>query len=115
MKRKYRLKSEQEFQKVYTKGKCVANRAAVVYALMQGKGFHSKIGFSAGRKIGTAVVRNRVKRRLREIVHQIWPRVKSDVSIILIARYSAKDMLFPQLRDRVEELFRKAHLFRSEG
>jgi len=115
MKQRYRLKSRLAFQAVYTQGRSVANRAAVLYVLPQAKGTETKIGFAAGRKLGRAVVRNRVKRRLREAVRLLWVRVKPGYHLVLIARQGALDMPFVQLQARVTELFERAGVVYKEG
>lgn len=113
MKKAYRLKSRLDFQSVYTKGRSTANRAAVLYALPQKPPGTSRIGFAAGKKLGNAVVRNRVKRRIKEAVRLLWSRVKPGFYLIIIARQASKDMIFSQLQARVEELFERAGVLRS--
>lgn len=93
----------------------MANRAAVLYVLPQRPSGTSQIGFAAGKKLGKAVVRNRVKRRIKEAVRLLWPRVKPGVSLVIIARQAAKDMPFLQLQARVEELLGRAGVLRVEG
>lgn len=116
MRRIYRLKSSLDFQAVYSKGRSVANRAAVLYLLApKPAGEVSRIGFAAGRKLGKAVVRNRIKRRIKEAVRLLWKRVKPGYLIIIIARQSAKEMAFSDLQAKVAELFEKAGLLRTEG
>lgn len=115
MKQKYRLKSHRAFQSVYAQGRSVANRAAVLYVQSQPKGTLTKIGFAAGRKLGHAVVRNRVKRRLREAVRLQWERVKPGYYLVLIARRGAVDMPFDQLQALVAELFQRAGVVFKEG
>lgn len=115
LKRAYRLKSSVDFQAVYAKGRSAANKAAVIYALTQKSSALSRIGFAAGKKLGKAVVRNRIKRRITEAVRAFWPRVKPGYYIIIIARHAAKDMAFPQLQARVLELFDRAGVVRPEG
>ena len=63
--RKCILKKKKDFQAVYSRGKSYANRFLVLY-VFQSKEFQGKVGFAAGRKLGNAVKRNRIKRLLRE-------------------------------------------------
>ncbi|MGE5675762.1 MAG: ribonuclease P protein component [Mycobacterium leprae] len=115
MKRVYRLKSHLTFQEVYSEGRSVANRAAVLYVLPQRQTSVSRIGFAAGKKLGKAVVRNRVKRRIRAVVHGIWPRVRPGLLLIVVARQSVKDMGFSPLQTAIEDLFKRAGVIQSEG
>lgn len=109
------MKSSLEFQAVYTKGRSVANRAAVLYVLPQKPADTvSQVGFAAGKKLGKAVVRNRIKRRIKEAVRLVWSRVKPGYRLIVIARQAAKDMPFPQLQERITELFERAGVIRTE-
>ena len=66
MKKEYRVKKDKEFQAVFTRGASVANRQFVVYALKKEQQTHFRIGLSVSKKIGNAVVRNQVKRYIRE-------------------------------------------------
>lgn len=93
----------------------MANRAAVIYVLSQKPAGTSRIGFAAGKKLGKAVVRNRIKRRMKAAVQVLWPRVKDGLYLIVIARQAAKEMPFPQLQAKVQELFERAGVLRMEG
>lgn len=114
MRRRFRVRSRGEFQRVYQEGRSYANRAAVLYALPGGEGA-SRAGFAAGRKLGSAVVRNRVKRRLREAVQLVWGRVRPGAAVIFIARPPAKEMRFDELCAKVAELVQRAGLLAPQG
>ena len=67
--KKNRIKSKAGFQLVYTTGRSVVDSLSVLYVLpLDAEG--PKIGFAVGKKIGNAVVRNRVKRMMREVFRE---------------------------------------------
>ena len=67
MKRRHRVRSSKRFAEIRQQGRSAANELLVLYALPNELGF-SRFGFSVSGRIGNAVIRNRVKRRLREAV-----------------------------------------------
>ena len=60
------IKQNYEFRRLYSKGKSCANAYLVVYCRKNRAG-RSRIGYTVSNKVGHAVVRNRIRRRLREI------------------------------------------------
>ena len=91
MEKAYRIKKNSDFQFIYKKGKSVANKQFVVYTKANKNLEHFRLGISVSKKLGNAVVRNRIKRAIRENfkVH------KEDIipmEIIVIARQPAKHM-----------------------
>lgn len=81
----YRLRKRKQFQYVYHRGKSCACRELV---LLYVRNSRLQVGFSVSRKVGNSVVRNRVKRRLREQFRARMPQVKPGFYII-VARQSA--------------------------
>lgn len=61
------------------------------------------------------MIRNRVKRRIKEAVRLLWPRVKSGTSLVVIARQASIDMAFSQLCIKVEELLERAGVLKAEA
>jgi ribonuclease P protein component len=70
------IKKNIDFQQVFEKGHSINGRYLVVYFLHNQQGFH-RFGFCVGRKLGPAVIRNRVKRRLREVIREVYRKQDS--------------------------------------
>lgn len=80
-----RLRKRSLFRKVYEEGRFVANKMMAMHFIPNPD--HSRrIGFSAGKKLGGAVVRNRCKRRLRECYRLHQNEMPAGVDLIIVAR-----------------------------
>ena len=99
------------FQYVYRKGHSVACRNLVMLAA---PGRELKVGFSVSKKVGKAVIRNKVKRRLRECFRPYLGDVKTGLYVI-VARPSAAEAAFDTLRKDVRYLLKKQGVLRSSG
>ncbi|MCR5808127.1 MAG: ribonuclease P protein component [Clostridiales bacterium] len=109
MKRCYSLKRNKEFRRVYKNGKSVGSHTLVlIYS--SGRQPERKIGFAVGKRIGNAVVRNRVKRRLREAVTPLLPEIVPGSRLIFIARGAITDASFKEIESTVRRLVSKAGL-----
>ncbi|MBO4848239.1 MAG: ribonuclease P protein component [Clostridia bacterium] len=109
MKRCYSLKRNKEFRRVYRNGKTAGSHTLVLIYL-SGRQPEKKIGFAVGKKIGNAVVRNRVKRRLREAVTPLLPEIAPGCRLIFIARLPILDASFQEIESTVRRLVQKAGL-----
>jgi ribonuclease P protein component len=107
-----KLTRNTDFQRVYDGGRSWAGREVVVRALPSGLNI-TRCGFAVGKRIGKAVVRNRTKRRLREILRHLPLRVGWD--IVVIARAPAAQADFQNLKRTVEDLLLKAGLLVGEN
>ncbi len=106
----YRLRDSEDFQKVIQKGKSVANRQFVVYLLpKEGQG-QLRIGLSVSKKIGKAVVRNKVKRLIREAIRQVLPQLTWTGDLIIIARTPLADMEYHELQSSLMHCLKKSKL-----
>jgi ribonuclease P protein component len=100
----FRLKRRSEFGRIYSKGRSNATDLIVVYALPS-RDYSTKIGFSVSKKVGGSVVRNRVRRLLREAVRPYLPQLKSGYSIIVLARVKAGTATLEQFTAALGTLF----------
>jgi|SRR5690625_556936 len=107
MKKAYRIKKNSEFQDIFQTGKSFANRELVIYYKEKPSQDHFRIGISVGKKIGNAVVRNQVKRYIRESFHQLEESIKNDVDIIIIARKPVVHMKCSDIKRSLTHLLRK--------
>jgi len=69
-----------------------------------------RVGFIASRRLGSAVVRNRVRRRLREIVRKHQHDLRQDLWIVLIAKREAATASYRTLEDEWLRLARRASI-----
>lgn len=109
----YRIKKNADFQKIYKKGHSVANRQFVVYTYNNKEVDHFRLGISVSKKLGNAVLRNKIKRAIRENfkVHKSHILAKD---IIVIARQPAKDMTTLQIQSSLEHVLKIAKLFNKK-
>ena len=84
MKKEYRIKKNEDFQSIIKKKKSIANRQFVIY-FDQNKD-HLRVGISVSKKLGHAVVRNRIKRQVRMMVQQVFDN-NQKMDFIIIVRY----------------------------
>jgi ribonuclease P protein component len=106
------LNENRQFSLVYDKGKSWAGKEIVLKALPNALDL-SRFGFVVSRRVGKAVVRNRIKRRLREITRQI--SVPPGWDIIFIARVPAAGAEFKELETSVGKLLLRAGLIIGEN
>ena len=79
------LKKNSDFRRLYKKGKSAVNPYMVVYC-RRNKEENNRLGYTVSTKLGHAVVRNRVRRRLREIYRLNSHKLSSGYDIVVVAR-----------------------------
>jgi ribonuclease P protein component len=114
MRRKFRIKKNEDFQTVFKHGKSIANRQFVIYMLQKPEEREFRIGLSVSKKIGNAVTRNRVKRLIRQVFLEEKHRIVSGSEFIIIARKPAADMNYHEVKSSLNHLFRKAKIYQSK-
>ena len=109
LKKDNRLKKRYQFNYVYKSGEHFSGRALVLYTTPS-RTKSIKVGFAVTKKIGHAVVRNKTKRQLREIVKKYLPNLKQNYNIIVVAKDNILDFDFSQLENDFVKLINKAEL-----
>jgi len=103
------LKKNHEFKRLYNKGKSVASFCLVVYCKRNGRA-ENRIGFTISKKIGNAVQRNKIRRRLKEIYRLNEDKLVSGYDIVLVARTKSRYISYFELESSVLALFKKLGL-----
>ena len=84
------VKENYEFRRIYRKGRSAVSPCLVVYCQKNRRG-QSRLGVTVSTKLGHAVVRNRVRRRLREIYRLNREKMPAGYDIIIVARVRAAE------------------------
>ena len=114
MKKTAPLKENHLFRRAYNRGKTAADSRLALYVRRNGqKG--NRLGFTVSTKVGHAVVRNRVRRRLREIYRLNEDRLRSGFDVVVVVRMRAVDSRYRQLEKSFLKLADKLELLKKEG
>jgi len=114
VKRRYRVRADKRFQEIRRQGRSYTNQFLVLCALSNDLDY-SRFGFSVNSRIGNAVQRNRIKRRLREAIRLRLGEIRPGWDIILIARRPIRSADYPEIESACARLLRRAHLFLEPG
>ena len=101
-----RLRKRSEFEECYSSGVRVSGRHILLFLRRPTGMAGPRIGISVSRRVGDAVTRNRVKRRLREMFRRGKP--SEPVEIVVNARPSSATASFSELKREYEDLVRRA-------
>ena len=100
------VKENGDFRRIYRRGRSAVSGGVVVYCLKNRKGM-SRLGCTVSTKRGHAVVRNRCRRRLREVYRLEKPQLKTGYDNILVARSRTATAPWPELQKQFRRLCRK--------
>ena len=112
--RSQRLRVRRDFRIVYSKGRSLANPWLVLYSRVT-KHADCRIGFSISKKLGGAVERNRIKRRLREIMRSHSAKLRPGWDVVIVGRSRLQDADFQAIAQSVHDLLQRARLLTDAG
>jgi ribonuclease P protein component len=93
-----RLTDSPEFERVYRQGTAYRGRLFSVHAFPNEHGA-PRLGLSVSRRVGNAVTRNAVRRKLREVFHSCISEVSENLDLVVSARPAAAEATFEELRE----------------
>lgn len=103
------LKSDRNFDLVFKRGRFTKTENFILYHIPENSVDHVRIGICVGKSLGKAVIRNRLKRQIREALNELEPRENSS-DIVIIARKRLLGNSFDTIRRAVRAVFSKARL-----
>lgn len=104
------LRKSREFARVYNKGKSKVNPVLVLYVMKNGGG-NNRIGISVSRKVGKSVVRNRIKRLIKEVYRKQAHRLKSGYDLVFVSRAHAATADYREIEKWMDNLFLRHNLY----
>lgn len=111
-----RLKKEQNFKRVFKEGDGFKKSFLFLKLLNRDDQRESRFGFVVSTKVSKkAVTRNKIKRRLREIVRDKISEVKSGRDVIIVTQPGIDTQSFHQLKQNLLQLLKKADLIKNES
>lgn len=110
-----RLKLTKEFDRVRNEGHTVRGAMLILGVLRVGEGGSFRVGFITSRRVGGAVLRNQIRRRLREIVRRHQHELGGGVWFVVIARPAAGQATSAALEEEWLRLAGRAELMRSSA
>lgn len=105
-----RLRKNSEFRIVYQKGQVYWSRYFVLRCLKRSDSGNTRVGIAPSRKIRTAIERNKIKRRVRELYREYQDLIESGMDLVFNIRTNALSVSFFTLKKDFEYLLKKSRL-----
>jgi ribonuclease P protein component len=109
-----RLTDSPDFERVYRQGTAYRGKLFSLHAFPNEFGT-PRLGLSVSRRVGNAVTRNTVRRRLREVFHSALPHIPGDLDLVVSARPAAAEATFGELSEEFARSLRKLGESRKAG
>jgi len=113
MKKEYRVKKNQEIENILKNRKYSANSYFSIYKMKNPKTSHFRYAISVGKKIGKAVERNHLKRKITAILSQINIPIEQNIDIFIIAKPNSKNLKFLDLEKQLVYLLTKLNILKG--
>jgi ribonuclease P protein component len=108
-----RLRCPQTFQQVFTQGEKLVGTLFVLYVLPTSE-LHSRLGIAVSKRLGNAVIRNRIKRCLREMFRQHKTLLPTPCDVVCVARREAVGMPCSRYTQQFHTLLQHCQCLRHE-
>lgn len=109
-----RLRSNMEFKKIYSNGKNYWNRNLVLYVRKNDLGY-TRVGYSITKKIGNSVVRNKIRRRMKEIYRLRYDELENNYDLIFIPKKNVVDISYDELESAMIHILKLAGILKGKS
>ena len=112
MKKSFRVKREKDFKVIFKDGTSFANRKFVVYQL-ENQQNHFRVGLSVSKKLGNAVTRNQIKRRIRHILQSVKGSLVEHVDFVVIARKGVETLEYAEMEKNLLHVLKLSKIYQE--
>ncbi|MDN5015831.1 MULTISPECIES: ribonuclease P protein component [Streptococcus] len=112
MKKRFRVKKEKDFNAIFKEGKSFANRKFVIYRLENNEQ-HFRVGLSVSKKLGNAVMRNQIKRRIRHILIEHKNQLVENVDFVVIARKGVEILDYAEMEKNLLHVLKLSKIYQE--
>ena len=112
MKKSFRVKREKDFKAIFKDGTSFANRKFVVYQLEKQQN-HFRVGLSVSKKLGNAVTRNQIKRRIRHILQSVKGSLVEHVDFVVIARKGVETLEYAEMEKNLLHVLKLSKIYQE--
>lgn len=112
MKKRFRVKKEKDFSAIFKEGESFANRKFVIYRLENNEQ-HFRVGLSVSKKLGNAVMRNQIKRRIRHILIEHKNQLVENVDFVVIARKGVEILDYAEMEKNLLHVLKLSKIYQE--
>lgn len=112
MKKNNRLRTNQDFLDIYRNGKNYWNRNLTIYVKKNNLEV-SRFGYSITKKIGNSVERNKIRRKMKEIIRLNLDCIKQGYDIIIIPKKNTVDIKYKELENAILHLLKLSRMLKK--
>lgn len=105
------IKKYRDFKKAYDHGKSFGNRNLVLY-VRKNNTDETRLGITISKKTGNAVVRNKIRRQIKEIYREFQPRIKTGYDLVFIVKRNVPGISFAQLKSAFNHILRVSRMYK---
>lgn len=102
------LRKNKDFSFVYRRGKKTTTPLLGIYCA--DSKYNIRAGFSVSKKVGNSVIRNKVRRRLKECFNTFLPKINKSTSVVFVARDTISTASYAEMYNTMEHLLHKMGL-----